>query len=97
MTEELCYLPASDALALFRRRELSPVELMQATIDRVEALDRVVNALPIRFFDEALAAARAAEARYAGRGARPAPARGPARRRQGRGRGGRPAAAPRAR
>ena len=76
MTEELCYLPASEAVALFRRRELSPVELMQATVDRVEDLDGVVNALPVRFFDEALAAARAAEARYAGRGPEPRPLEG---------------------
>ncbi len=76
MTGKLCYLSASDALALFRRRELSPVELMQATIDRVEAVDPVVNALPIRFFDEALAAARKAEARFAGRGGGPRPLEG---------------------
>ena len=76
MPEKLCYLPASDAVALFRRRELSPVELMQATIARVEAVDPVVNALPIRFFDEALAAAREAEARYAGRGGGPRPLEG---------------------
>ena len=76
MTEELCYLPAGEALALFRRRELSPVELMQATIDRVEDRDRVVNALPIRFFDEALVAAREAESRYAGRGGDPRPLEG---------------------
>jgi aspartyl-tRNA(Asn)/glutamyl-tRNA(Gln) amidotransferase subunit A len=76
MTEELCFLPASGALALFRRRELSPVQLMQATIDRVEDLDRDVNALPIRFFDEALQAAREAEARYAGRGGDPRPLEG---------------------
>ncbi len=76
MTEELCYLPASEQVALFRRRELSPVELMQATVDRVEDLDGVVNALPVRFFDEALAAARAAEARYAGRGPEPRPLEG---------------------
>ena len=53
---------------MFRSRELSPVELMQATIARIEAADPAVNALPIRFFDEAFAAARDAEARYAGRG-----------------------------
>ena len=68
MTDDLCYLPAAEALTLFRRRELSPVELMRATVDRIEALDPVVNALPIRFFDAALAAAREAEARYSGRG-----------------------------
>ncbi len=76
MNDDLCYLPASDALALFRERELSPVELMTATIARVEALDPVVNALPIRFFDQAMDAARAAEARYAGRAAEPRPLEG---------------------
>jgi Asp-tRNA(Asn)/Glu-tRNA(Gln) amidotransferase A subunit family amidase len=76
MTEELCYLPASEALALFRRRELSPVELMEATIDRVETLDPVINALPIRFFDDALAAAREAERRYSGAGGGPRPLEG---------------------
>ena len=76
MTDELCYLPTSEALTLFHRRELSPVELLRATIDRIEAVDPVVNALPIRLFDEALEAARAAEARYAGRGPEPRPLEG---------------------
>jgi Asp-tRNA(Asn)/Glu-tRNA(Gln) amidotransferase A subunit family amidase len=67
-TEDLCYLPASKALSLFRRRELSPVELMQATIARIEAVDGLINALPVRFFEEALEGARAAEARFAGHG-----------------------------
>lgn len=76
MSEDLCYLPASEALAAFRRRELSPVDFMQATVERIEAVDPVVNALPIRFFDAALDAARAAEARYAGRGGEPRPLEG---------------------
>jgi aspartyl-tRNA(Asn)/glutamyl-tRNA(Gln) amidotransferase subunit A len=49
---------------------------MQATIARIEAVDGAVNALPIHFFDEALAAARLAEARYAGRGGGPRPLEG---------------------
>jgi Asp-tRNA(Asn)/Glu-tRNA(Gln) amidotransferase A subunit family amidase len=69
--DDLCYLPAAEALGLFASRELSPVELMRATIERIEAVDGAVNALPIRLFDEALEQARAAEARYAGRGRRP--------------------------
>lgn len=76
MSEDVHYLTASEALALFRARELSPVELMDATIDRIEAVDGQVNALPIRLFDEALAQARQAEARYAGRGGRPRPLEG---------------------
>ena len=76
MAKDVHYLTASEALALFHARDLSPVELMQATIDRIEAVDGEVNALPILFFDEALEGARQAEARYAGRGARPRPLEG---------------------
>jgi Asp-tRNA(Asn)/Glu-tRNA(Gln) amidotransferase A subunit family amidase len=57
-------LTAAEALAAFRARTLSPIELMQATISRIEAGDGEINALPIRFFDEALAQARKAEDRY---------------------------------
>ena len=71
MDDELCYLPASEALTLFRSRELSPVDLMEATIARIAAVNREVNALPIQFFADALAAARRAEARYAGKGGGP--------------------------
>jgi len=76
MPDDLHYLPAGEALALFRSRDLSPVELMKATIDRIEAVDGEVNALPIRFFDEALAAARRAQARFAGRRPKPRPLEG---------------------
>ena len=73
---ELHYLTATDAIGLFRARALSPVELMEAVIARIEAVDGRVNALPVRFFDQALEAARLAEARYAGRGRRPRPLEG---------------------
>jgi amidase len=65
MTDELCYLPATEALRRFRNRELSPVELMEAVIARAEEVEPTVNALCHRFFDEAVEQARAAEARYA--------------------------------
>jgi len=68
---DLCYLPAADALRMFRARELSPVELAQAVIARAEAVEPAVNAFAETFFEEALAQARAAEARYAGQRARP--------------------------
>ncbi|MFA4928883.1 MAG: amidase, partial [Patulibacter sp.] len=58
-------LSATEALAGFRARTLSPVELMQATIARAEQVEPTVNALCHRFFDEALVAARASERRYA--------------------------------
>jgi Asp-tRNA(Asn)/Glu-tRNA(Gln) amidotransferase A subunit family amidase len=63
--DELHYLSATEALDLFRARELSPVELMEAVIARAEHVEPSVNALGVRFFDEALAAAEQAEQRYA--------------------------------
>jgi aspartyl-tRNA(Asn)/glutamyl-tRNA(Gln) amidotransferase subunit A len=62
---ELHYLDAATALRLFRTRELSPVELMEAVIARTEAVNGGVNALTETLFDEALPAARQAAARYA--------------------------------
>jgi aspartyl-tRNA(Asn)/glutamyl-tRNA(Gln) amidotransferase subunit A len=67
---DLNYLSATEALRLFRARELSPTELMQAVIDRAEKVEPVVNAFAERLFDEALEAARDAEDRYLGKGGR---------------------------
>ena len=66
---DLIYLPAHEALRRFKARELSPVELMEATIRRAEAVQSPVNALTYTHFDEAMDKARKAEAKYA-RGAR---------------------------
>lgn len=69
---ELHRLDATTALRLFRSRELSPVELMEALITRIEDVDDAVNALSERLFDTALASAREAADRYArGRGITP--------------------------
>jgi len=75
-TENLAYLPASEALARFRSRELSPVELMEAVIARAQEVEPTVNAFAQTYFDEAVAAAREAEARYAGKGEAPRPLEG---------------------
>ncbi|MEU6929624.1 amidase [Streptomyces sp. NPDC046374] len=75
-TTELAYLPATEALRRFRDRTLSPVELMGAVIARAEATEPTVNALAERTFDAAMEAARAAEARYAGKGEAPRPLEG---------------------
>ncbi len=66
---DLCYLPASEALKRFKAKTLSPVELMQAVIARAEATQKKVNCLTYTHFDEAMALARKAEAKYA-KGAR---------------------------
>lgn len=65
MSDELCYMPATEALRLFRSRDLSPVELMKAVIDRAEAVQPAVNAFTYTHFEEAMQLAREAEARYA--------------------------------
>ncbi len=62
---DLCYLPATKALELFRAKELSPVELLQAYIARAEAVEPTINAFTFTYFDEALKLAKKAEAKYA--------------------------------
>ncbi len=73
---ELNYISATEAISLFQARELSPVELMEATIARAEQVEPVVNALCHQFFEEALVQAREAEQRYAGKGEAPRPLEG---------------------
>src|SRR5687767_10985289 len=69
--EDLAYLSATEQLALFRSRELSPVDVLQAQIARADALADTVNSLTWRFNDRALDEAKTAEARYLGKGDAP--------------------------
>ncbi|HEX5190954.1 MAG TPA: amidase [Streptosporangiaceae bacterium] len=62
---DLNYVSATEALAKFRGKELSPVELLQAVIARAATVEPAINAFAEERFDEALEAAKAAEARYA--------------------------------
>lgn len=64
MSDDLCYLTATEALARFADRSLSPVELLQAQIARAEATHDTINAFTYTYFDEALEAARASETRW---------------------------------
>lgn len=68
---ELCYLPASQAIDLFRSRELSPLDLLRALIARAEAVEPQVNAFTESYFEEALERAALAEKRYVTGEARP--------------------------
>jgi aspartyl-tRNA(Asn)/glutamyl-tRNA(Gln) amidotransferase subunit A len=63
---DLHYMSATEAIKQFKARKLSPVELVQAVIDRAAAVEPTINAFAQTFFDEALTQAKAAEARYAG-------------------------------
>ena len=50
---DLWRLTAAEAVGKLRKRELSPVELVEAAVLRIEAVEPKINALPIRFFDDA--------------------------------------------
>ena len=62
---DLPYLSAAEALALFRSRALSPVELLDALIERVEESEPALNAVVDRRYDEARTEAKASAERYA--------------------------------
>ena len=55
---ELCSLSARDAVRRLRRRDVSPLELVEAAAARIEQVEPRVNALPIRFLDVARDEAR---------------------------------------
>lgn len=62
--DELCYLTATDAIARFKARSLSPVELLQAQQRRADRLEPRINAFCNRRDEAALTAARQAEQTY---------------------------------
>jgi amidase len=61
---DLCQMSAKALIAEIKKGELSPVDVMKASIDRIEAVDPAVNAMVTRDFDTALNAAKSAEARH---------------------------------
>ncbi|MGB6563791.1 MAG: amidase family protein, partial [Candidatus Binataceae bacterium] len=73
---DLCYMTATEAIAAFKKRALSPVELLKAIIARCEQLEPKVNAFTYTYFDRALEQAKAAEAEYARRSGEPRPLEG---------------------
>src|SRR4030081_363740 len=68
LMDDLHYLSATDALRMFRSRELSPVELVTAVIAQAEKVEPKINAFADKHYESALEEARAAEARYSNRG-----------------------------
>ena len=74
--DALCMMTAGEALAAFRARRLSPVELMQAVIARAERVNPALNAFTYTFFERALDRARRAEAKYLKTDGRPRPLEG---------------------
>jgi amidase len=61
--EELAEAESAAALVKkIRRKEVSPVEVMKAAVARIEAHNPKINALVVLHLDQALEAAKAAEA-----------------------------------
>jgi amidase len=63
MTDELCYLDATDLADSLRRREVSAREVVQAFLDRIEAVNPSVNAIVTLDAEGALRAAAEADQR----------------------------------
>ncbi|SFV09928.1 aspartyl-tRNA(Asn)/glutamyl-tRNA(Gln) amidotransferase subunit A [Methylobacterium sp. 174MFSha1.1] len=61
MTQDIIFSDATALAALVRSKQLSPVEVVRAHLDRIEAVDPKVNAI-VTIADGALAAAKQAEA-----------------------------------
>ena len=57
---DLCFTPATELVRLFRTRKASPLEVMQAVLARVDAVNPQLNAYVTLAREPALAAARAA-------------------------------------
>ncbi len=64
MHDDIGFMAATDMLAGFRSRQLSPVEAMQAVLARAEALQPHLNAFVLLDAESALAAARESEQRW---------------------------------
>ena len=58
---DLCFLTAGDLGRLVQRREISPVEIVQAHLERIERLEPTLNSFITLLPEQALAQARQAE------------------------------------
>ena len=58
---DMCYLPALELARLIREREVSPVEVVQNSLARIEAVNPTLNCFCFVYPDEALEKARLAE------------------------------------
>ena len=59
---DLCFLPATELALLVRRRAISPVEIVEAYLRRIEERNPVINAYTLVLAERAMDAAREAEA-----------------------------------
>jgi Asp-tRNA(Asn)/Glu-tRNA(Gln) amidotransferase A subunit family amidase len=74
--EELTWLPAADVAALVRKKKVSPVEVVDAVLERIDKLNPRLNAYCTVTAEQARADARSAERVLARRSATPGPLHG---------------------
>ena len=60
-TLEICYMSAGDLSKLIQQKQVSPVEVIEAHLSRIEATEPVLNSFITLLADEARTAARQAE------------------------------------
>ncbi|MEU2232207.1 amidase [Streptomyces vietnamensis] len=65
MTDELIWKSASELGELYRSREVSPVEVVEAVLDRMDHVQPTLNIMVTETADQARADAKAAEKRFA--------------------------------
>lgn len=61
LADELAYMTATDMATRIRRRQLSPVEVVDAVIERIEERNRSLNAFVFKGYDDARKRAEQAE------------------------------------
>ena len=64
MADDTAFAPATRLLALYRSRQLSPVEVIEHTLRRLETYESAINAFVLYDPETGLAMARASEARW---------------------------------
>jgi aspartyl-tRNA(Asn)/glutamyl-tRNA(Gln) amidotransferase subunit A len=74
--DELCWLSATALAALIRKKKVSPVEVVDAVLDRIERINPKLNAYVTVTADEARTAAKAAERALGRRGGKLGPLHG---------------------
>src|SRR5690349_3627484 len=62
--EELCFLPAKELIALFKAQVISPVDLLEAQIERIEALNPKLVAITAKHYTDARLQAKESQERY---------------------------------
>ena len=55
---EICYLSANEAIKKFKNKSISPVELLQEIIKRIESINPEINAFNQLYFEKALKEAK---------------------------------------